>query len=120
MPPDELGGGELPSRAPANRGGGSFNAETGSVPTVSVDWYAKGGVFSGPQVIGVGESGPEAVVPLKPQVLRGIGEGIDAGRGGEGVTEWLARNLPAIIRTYTPVTLERDLDRHIRTVTANA
>ena len=34
------------------------------VPKISVDWYAKGGIFSGPQVIGVGESGDEAVVPL--------------------------------------------------------
>lgn len=34
------------------------------VPTFSVDWYAKGGIFDGPSVIGVGEAGPEAVVPL--------------------------------------------------------
>lgn len=27
-------------------------------------WWAKGGIFSAPSVIGVGESGPEAVVPL--------------------------------------------------------
>ena len=27
-------------------------------------WWAKGGIFTGPSVIGVGEAGPEAVVPL--------------------------------------------------------
>ena len=102
---------------------GSFNAQTGSVPSVNVSWYAKGGVFSGPSVIGVGEAGREAVVPLKPSVLRGIGEGIDVERGGDDVAAliaWLERNLPLIIQRYTPVTLERDLDRHIRTVMAGA
>ena len=32
------------------------------VPNIS--WHATGGVFNSPSVIGVGESGPEAVVPL--------------------------------------------------------
>lgn len=36
----------------------------GTKPTIDVDWYAKGGIFSSPAIIGVGESGPEAVVPL--------------------------------------------------------
>nr|UVX44756.1 MAG: minor tail protein [Bacteriophage sp.] len=39
----------------------------GQIPnpaTLSVEWYAKGGIFNGPSVIGVGEAGPEAVVPL--------------------------------------------------------
>jgi len=35
-----------------------------SVPTVSVDWYAQGGIFDSPTMIGVGEKGKEAVVPL--------------------------------------------------------
>lgn len=102
---------------------GSFDAQTGSVPSVNVSWYAKGGVFSSPSVVGVGEAGREAVVPLKPSVLRGIGEGIDVDRGGDDVASviaWLDHNLPAIIQRYTPVTLERDLDRHIRTVMAGA
>lgn len=102
---------------------GGFDAQTGSVPSVNVSWYAKGGVFSGPSVIGVGEAGREAVVPLRPSVLRGIGEGIDVERAGDDVASviaWLDRNLPAIIQRYTPVTLERDLDRHIRTVVAGA
>lgn len=36
----------------------------GYMPSFGVDWYARGGVFNGAQVIGVGEAGPEAVVPL--------------------------------------------------------
>ena len=102
---------------------GSFDAQTGSVPSVHVNWYKSGGVFSSPSVVGVGEAGREAVVPLKPSVLRGIGEGIDIERRGGDVASviaWLDRNLPSIIQRYTPVTLERDLDRHIRTVMAGA
>lgn len=44
---------------------GSFNLEPPSAPKFSVDWYAKGGVFDEPNVIGVGEAGKEAVMPLE-------------------------------------------------------
>ena len=100
---------------------GRFDAQSGSVPSVSVNWYASGGVFSSPSVIGVGEAGDEAVIPLRPSVLRGIGEGIGStGGDSSDVIAWLERNLPAIIQRYTPVILERDLDRHIRMVMAGA
>ncbi len=36
----------------------------GSLPKFSVDWYAKGGIFDNPSIIGIGEAGSEAVVPL--------------------------------------------------------
>lgn len=36
----------------------------GSIPRLSVSWYKTGGIFDSPSVIGVGEAGPEAVVPL--------------------------------------------------------
>ena len=36
----------------------------GSIPSLGIDWYAKGGVFTNPSVIGVGEAGDEAVLPL--------------------------------------------------------
>ena len=36
----------------------------GSMPSWTVDWYKTGGIFDGPTVIGVGEAGAEAVVPL--------------------------------------------------------
>ena len=37
----------------------------GTPPSVSIDWYARGGVIDGARVIGVGEAGAEAVVPLE-------------------------------------------------------
>lgn len=36
----------------------------GSLPSFNVDWYARGGIFDSPSIIGVGEAGPEAVIPL--------------------------------------------------------
>lgn len=38
--------------------------KTVTVPTFNVSWYAKGGIFDQPTLAGIGESGPEAVVPL--------------------------------------------------------
>ena len=35
-----------------------------SLPSVSISWYAKGGIFDSPSVIGVGEAGREAVLPI--------------------------------------------------------
>lgn len=37
----------------------------GSIPKLGIDWYAKGGIIDSPRVIGVGEDGAEAVVPLE-------------------------------------------------------
>ena len=99
---------------------GRFDPESGSVPSVAVDWYAKGGIFSSASVIGVGEAGPEAVVPLRPSVLRGIGEGIEAEGGGSEVIAWLARNLPAIIADCTPVMGEKEFGRKVRKAAAYA
>lgn len=50
----------------------------GSLPSFSVNWYKKGGIFNNPSIIGVGEAGPEAVLPIaKLQTM------FDASRSGE-------------------------------------
>ena len=36
----------------------------GTKPSISVSWYKTGAIFEKPSVIGVGEAGPEAVVPI--------------------------------------------------------
>lgn len=44
----------------------------GSIPHLGISWYAQGGIFNSPSVIGVGEAGPEAVLPIeKLQVMLG-------------------------------------------------
>lgn len=48
----------------------------GYPPSFDISWNAKGGVFDGPSIIGVGEAGPEAVVPLSENRLRPLTDAI--------------------------------------------
>ncbi|MFS5674345.1 phage tail tape measure protein [Streptococcus agalactiae] len=63
----------------------------GSLPSVSVDWYAKGGIMTAPTLFGMngdramvgGEAGPEAVLPLNSKTLGQIGKGIHEATSSE-------------------------------------
>lgn len=44
---------------------GSFSLVPPSTPKFSIDWYKQGGIFDNPTLIGVGEAGKEAVMPLE-------------------------------------------------------
>ena len=48
----------------------------GYPPSFDISWNAKGGVFDGPSIIGVGEAGPEAVVPLSASRLKPLTDAI--------------------------------------------
>ena len=43
---------------------GKFSLNPPSVPKLNIDWYKTGGIFNSPTIAGIGEAGPEAVVPL--------------------------------------------------------
>lgn len=43
---------------------GKLSLNPPSIPKVSVSWYKQGGIFDSPTIAGIGEAGPEAVVPL--------------------------------------------------------
>lgn len=69
-------------------------------------WFASGGLVTGPQVVGVGEAGPEAIVPLNrplaqvdPSVrwLSAIAQGMPVPQGGGGTTV-----APGAIQVVTP------------------
>ena len=55
----------------------------GSIPHLGIEWYAKGGIFENASVIGVGEAGREAVVPLEGEYMKpfakAIAEEMDGG-----------------------------------------
>ena len=48
----------------------------GRMPDFDVEWYANGGIINRPSLIGAGEAGPEAVVPLSENRLRPLTDAI--------------------------------------------
>lgn len=59
------------------------NGKTSQTPVYSPNWYAIGGVFTKASVIGVGEAGQEAVLPLtNRKVMKNIADNIMASYNG--------------------------------------
>jgi len=49
-----------------------------TIPDISVSWYKSGGIFTQPSLVGVGEAGPEAVLPLNDATFGSLAEEIAA------------------------------------------
>ena len=96
---------------------GSFDPQTGAVPSVSVSWYARGGIFDGASIVGVGERGPEAVVPLSGQRMQPFAEAVAEGMDAGATDQWLRRlheDLLAIYGIIPEGMTDRDFARKVR------
>ena len=93
---------------------GSFSINPPSVPHFGIDWYAKGGVFNGPSVIGVGEAGPEGVVPFNERGARPLAEGIAKLLDGKGGAAHGDTNVT--INLYATVREEADIEKISRQI----
>ena len=85
----------------------------------SVDWYAAGGVFNTPQVIGIGEGGTEFA--LRDYHLDGIAERMGKAQQADisAAVGMLVRVLPQIIKESTPDSIsinKREFGRLVREV----
>ena len=58
----------------------------GSIPHLGISWYAKGGIFDAASIIGVGEAGREAVVPLQGEYMKPFARAIAEEMDGHGNT----------------------------------
>ena len=81
----------------------------GNIPSIGIDWYAKGGILTKPTAFGMngnnimvgGEAGREAVLPLNEKNLSAIGRGIAQTMGG---------NTPSINITITGNIIREEAD----------
>lgn len=67
---------------------GEFSLKPPSVPHLGVNWYASGGIFNSPSVIGVGEAGTEAVLPIDKldELMARAMEKVKGNSNGAGLT----------------------------------
>ena len=93
----------------------------GKIPnpaTLSISWYAKGGVFNGASVIGVGEDGPEGVVPFDKRGAMPLAEGIAEQLerlGGGGSDTHVTINVYATVREEADIRkLSREIAKEIK------
>lgn len=89
----------------------------GVVPSLGIDWYAKGGIFNSPKLIGIGDTphGGEAALPLDPfwdrfddmanRIVEAVKEGSGASEAAGDVV--LQNNIivdgQAVMRIMTPL-----------------
>ncbi|WP_342045991.1 hypothetical protein [Bacillus sp. OTU530] len=69
----------------------TIDAVSGALPQIGFDWFATGGVFTGPSVVGLGEKGPEAIVPLQGHRMTPFAEAIASEMPNNGKTEQSAQ-----------------------------
>ena len=91
--------------------------DIGGVKTVSlphVSWYAQGGFVDEASLIGVGEAGPEMILPKSGGLMTDFAEEVARQENDEELIRWLSRNLGTIIADNAPTISRRDFDRMAR------
>ncbi len=60
----------------------------GSIPKLSINWYAEGGIVDGATILGAGEAGPEGIIPLSGSAMRPFARAIaeEMPNGGNAIT----------------------------------
>lgn len=102
-------------RLPHFRFEGTFNAQTGQTPTLRVDWYAKGGVFGQPQIIGVGDARNQREIVTPENLMSDtFSDVLDSRDDSAAVIAWLERNLGPVINEYAPTATPREFGRMVR------
>lgn len=62
----------------------------GTKPSVGIDWYARGGIAKDPTLIGIGEAGNEAIVPLSDPYMKPFAKAVASQMsGGNNITNYI-------------------------------
>lgn len=99
---------------PHFRFNGQFNAQTGQVPTLAVDWYRAGAVFGRPAIVGVGDAAKPEIITPQNMMADTFESVLSRHDGSDRVIAWLDRNLGPVINEYAPTATPREFARMVR------